>query len=272
MGVPPRTESWASGGAYEPYIGRWSRLIAREFVRWLPVAVTRRWLELGCGTGALTRTIAELAAPAVVFASDRSAAYAGYARVHARGGPVRFLVADAARLPVRPDVADAVVSGLLLNFLPDPAPAVVEMARVARVDGIVSAYVWDYAGRMELLRVFWGTAVELDPAAEALDEGHRFPLCTPAALERLWRHAGLIDVVSSGIEVGTPFQDFDDYWQPFLGGQGPAPAYVASLDARRLEALREALRNRLATRPGGVGGLRARAWAVRGRRGRPQAA
>jgi SAM-dependent methyltransferase len=257
-------ESWASGGAYEPYIGRWSRLIAREFVRWLPVEAGTHWLELGCGTGALTASIVELAAPALVVASDRSAAYTAYARGDAPDDPVWFAVADAMRIPLRSRAVDAVVSGLLLNFLPDPAGAVVEMARVLRIGGVVAAYVWDYAGRMELLRVFWDTVVELDPGAGSLDEGRRFPLCAPMELERVWRQAGLGDVASSAIETGTPFRDFDDYWEPFLGGQGPAPAYVSSLDHDRRETLREALRRRLDARAGGVSGLKARAWAVRG--------
>jgi hypothetical protein len=163
-------------------------------------------------------------------------------------------------------VGDVVVSGLLLNFLPAPTAAVVGMARAARPGGTVAAYVWDYAGGMELLRTFWDAAVELDPSAGALDEGRRFPLCDPARLERLWRDAALTDVESTGLDVATPFQDFDDYWRPFLGGQGPAPSYVASLDDDRREALRERLRARLPAGADGRIALRARAWAVRGRR------
>ena len=206
-------------------------------------------------------------APALVLATDRSLPYVRYARAHTHAGPGRFLVADATRLPLRPALADVVVSGLLLNFLPAPAVGVGEMARLARAGGVVAAYVWDYAGRMELLRVFWDAAVELDPAAEALDEGRRFPLCRPDALDGLFRDAGLRDVETSGIEVATTFQDFDDYWRPFLGGQGPAPAYVASLDDRRREALRATLRSRLPAAPSGRIELTARAWAVRGLRG-----
>lgn len=266
MAAQPRTESWAVGDAYDPFIGRWSRRIASEFVRWLPREDGRSWLELGCGTGALTQTVLEMAAPAIVFASDRSPGYVQYARARTPAGAARFLVGDAARVPVRPAVADVVVSGLLLNFLPDPSAGLGEMTRLARPGATVAAYVWDYAGRMDLLRVFWDAAVALDPAAASLDEGRRFPICEPHALERLWSQAGLVDVGSSGIEVGTPIGDFEDYWRPFLGGQGPAPAYVASLTAGRRDALRESLRARLTARPGGVAGLRARAWAVRGRR------
>ena len=181
-------------------------------------------------------------------------------------GRARFVVADGMRLPARPDLADAVVSGLVLNFLPDPVAGLAEMVRVARPGGVTAAYVWDYAAGMELLRVFWDAAAELDPAAALLDEGRRFPLCAPAELVRLWRNAGLLEVRGTGLEVATSFRDFDDYWRPFLGGQGPAPAYVATLDDGRRDALRERLRARIEAPVDGPIHLRARAWAVCGRR------
>jgi SAM-dependent methyltransferase len=260
------TEAWGSGVAYEPYIGRWSRLIAREFVRWLGPRKGDRWLEVGCGTGALTHCLTEAVQPALVLATDRSGAYVGYARAHAAGGAARFVAADAMALPVPQAMADCVVSGLVLNLLPQPALGLTEMVRVVRTGGTVAAYVWDYAGGMELLRYFWDAAVELDPAAAALDEAKRFPLCTPEELERLWQEAGLVEVQVSPIEVPTQLRDFEDYWTPFLGGQGPAPGYVGSLHRERREALRELLRARLPVRSNGEIHLQARAWAVRGRR------
>jgi SAM-dependent methyltransferase len=266
MSAEPRPDSWATGSAYDPYMGRWSRRVAREFLRWLALPDGGRWLELGCGTGALTGTILEMAAPALQIAADRSTAYVGYARLQNGENPVRFVVADATQLPARTCAADAVVSGLLLNFLPVPSVGVAEMLRAARVGGTVAAYVWDYAGRMDLLRLFWDTAVELDPAAAPLDEGRRFSLCESGVLRRLWQEAGLVDVQSTGLEVTTPYRDFEDYWGPFLGGQGPAPGYVASLGREQVEALRERLRAHLPTRPDGQITLVARAWAVRGRR------
>jgi len=265
MNAEPRADSWASGAAYDPFMGRWSRRVAGEFLRWLAVPVGARWLEVGCGTGAVTGTIVEMAAPALLVAADRSSAYVAYARAQKGREPACFLAADVTQLPARPGMADFVVAGLLLNFVPVPGAAVGEMLRAARVGGTVAAYLWDYAGRMELLRSFWDAAVELDPAAAPLDEGRRFPLCEPRALARLWQEAGLADVQSSSLEVAMSYRDFDDYWRPFLGGQGPAPGYVASLDRNRLDALRERLRARVPTGPDGRITLRARAWAVRGR-------
>lgn len=259
---------WASGGAYEPYVGRWSRLVAREFLSWLAVPPGRRWLDVGCGTGALTSTILAMASPGEIDAIDASEGYVAYARAQVSDPHVRFQVADARALPA-PDAAyDAVVSGLMLNFVPEPARAVREIGRVARAGAPVGLYVWDYAGRMELMRHFWDAAVALDPGARDLDEGRRFPLCRPGPLADLFREAGLAEVETRAIDVPTVFRDFDDYWAPFLGAQGPAPGYAMSLDEARRAALRERIRAGLPTGADGSIHLVARAWAVRGRKAR----
>jgi SAM-dependent methyltransferase len=259
-------DTWASGEAYEPYVGRWSRLVAREFIGWLEVAPSARWLDVGCGTGALSETILDLAEPASVRGLDRSAAYVAYARERVRDERASFQVGDAQRLPFGDASFDAVASALLLNFLPQPERAVAEMARVARPTGTVAAYVWDYAGEMQLMRRFWDAAVELDPGARELDEGRRFPLCRPERLQALFEQARLEDVAVRAIDVPTDFADFDDYWQPFLGGQGPAPSYAMSLRGEPRAALRERIRAALPTAEDGSIRLMARAWAVRGRR------
>jgi hypothetical protein len=156
-----------------------------------------------------------------------------------------------------------VVSGLVLNFVPDQRAALGEMARVSANGGTVAAYVWDYAGKMELMRFFWDAAVELDPGARSMDEGVRFPLCRPEALEKLFAGAGLIGVEVKPIDIPTPFGNFDDYWQPFLGGQGPAPAYAMSLDETTRARLRDRIRERIPTAADATISLTARAWAVR---------
>jgi SAM-dependent methyltransferase len=255
---------WATGSAYEPYVGRWSRLVARDFLGWLAVPPAKRWLDVGCGTGALTATIVAIASPAHVDAVDQSEGFVAYAREQVPDPRVRFSVADARALPSEDASYDAVVSGLVLNFIPDPARAVAEMARVARAGAPVALYVWDYAGRMELMRRFWDAAAALDPAARDLDEGRRFPICRPEPLAALFRDAGLQAVETRAIDVPTVFRDFDDYWTPFLGGQGPAPGYAMSLDESRRGALRERIRATLPVQSDGSIHLIARAWAVRG--------
>ncbi|HEX6684737.1 MAG TPA: methyltransferase domain-containing protein [Candidatus Limnocylindrales bacterium] len=249
---------WAVGEAYEGYVGRWSRLVAAQFVRWLRVAPGSRWLDVGCGTGALTETVLSSAEPAEVVGVDPSTGFLDIAR--SRNPGVTFHTGDARELPLPDNGFDAVVSGLALNFVPDPVRAVAEFGRVARPGGVVAAYVWDYADGMEMMSHFWEAAVALDP--ETVDERRRFAKWRPEWLGELW--SGMDGVSVQAIEIPTLFKDFDDYWTPFLGGQGPAPAYTMSLPEPARARLGEALRERLpASADGGIR-LTARAWAIRG--------
>lgn len=265
MAVEERKDTWAAGKLYEPYVGRWSRLVAGEFLSWLEPEPGSDWLDVGCGTGALTETILGQAQPRSVKGVDSSPGFLDYARAHVSDPRATFEVADARALPVGSGEFDAAVAGLVLNFVPDASAAVREMARAVGPRGTVAAYVWDYAGAMELMRYFWDAAVELDPGAFALDEGRRFPLCQPDALRILFTDSGLDEVDVRAVDVPTRFRDFDDYWTPFLGGQGPAPGYAMSLGEERRNALRERIRGKLPVRPGGAIELIARAWAVRAR-------
>jgi SAM-dependent methyltransferase len=257
-------EVWAVGDAYEEYVGRWSRLVAVQFLRWLSVVGAQVWLDVGCGTGALAATILAGAAPDAVVGVDASEGLVANARDRIDDRRATFQVGDAQSLALPGGYFDAVVSGLALNFVPDPDQALAEFVRVARPDGVVAAYVWDYAEGMAMLRYFWNAVKELDPAAARLDEGRRFRLCGPGPLRELWTAAGLDQVVVRAIEVPTVFVDFDDYWRPFLGGQGPAPGYVMSLTEEHRRDLRELLRVRLPSFEDGSIGLTARAWAVQG--------
>jgi hypothetical protein len=187
-----------------------------------------------------------------------------YARRHQVDRRVSFAVAAVGHLPTRPGGFDSVTSALALNFFPEPEAAIEEMRRIAAREGLVSACVWDYAGRMEFLRRFWDSAAAVDPRASDLDEGRRFPICRPEALGTLFRGAGLARVVCEAIEIPTRFSTFADFWTPFLGGTGPAPSYVAGLESRQREALAEHLDRSLSREPDGAISLVARAWVVRG--------
>jgi SAM-dependent methyltransferase len=255
---------WASGEAYEPYIGRWSQLVAQEFLAWISIPRDARWLDVGCGTGALTDVIAREAHPAAVQSVDPSPAYIAFARRRVPDPRAAFIVADARLLPQRTGSVDVAVSGLALNFIPRPEDTLAEIARVVRAGGVAAAYVWDYAERMQLIRHFWDAAVALDPEASSLDEARRFPDCNPAALDALFRRAGYTAVETRAIDVPTRFRDFDDFWTPFLGGQGPAPGYAMSLSESRRAGLRERLRATLPAAADGSIDLIARVWAVRG--------
>jgi SAM-dependent methyltransferase len=255
---------WASGSPYEAYVGRWSRLVAQDFLSWLAVPRGSRWLDVGCGTGAVSETVLRDWEPEEVIGVDASEGFIDHAREQVRDARSAFQVADAQDLPFEDDRFDAVVSGLVLNFIPRPQSALVEMIRVTRQGGTVAAYVWDYAGEMQLMRHFWDAAAALDPKARELDEGHRFPICRPGPLHALFRDDGLEEVAVRSIDVPTVFRDFDDYWSPFLGAQGPAPSYAMSLDEERRVALQERIRAGLPIAADGSIHLIARAWAARG--------
>jgi len=260
----PQADSWASGSAYEAYVGRWSRPVARQFVGWVSVEPGRRWLDVGCGTGALTEVVLAVAEPTEVVGIDPSEAHVDHARNQIDDPRAAFEVGDAVALPGGDNHFDAVVSGLVLNFIPDAGGAVAEMVRVTSPGGVVAGYVWDYAGDMQLMRYFWDAAVALDPAAGELDEGVRFPLCRPDPLRALFEKAGLTGVEVRAIDISTSFRDFDDYWTPFLSGQAPAPGYNMSLPEDRRAALRDRVRASLPMGADGSISLTARAWAVKG--------
>jgi SAM-dependent methyltransferase len=259
------TDIWAAGDPYERYVGRWSRLVARDFLAWLAQPAGLEWLDVGCGTGALSATILAAAEPKAVTGLDSSDGFLARARALLTDPRARFEPGDAEALPLANAAVDVAVSGLVLNFLRAPARAVGEMRRVVGPGGTIALYVWDYAGKMELMRHFWDAAVAVDPAARALDEGVRFPICRPGPLAALLAAAGLEAVTTTAIDVPTVFADLDDYWSPFLGGQGPAPAYCMRLAETQRTALRDRLQATLPVDADGRIALTARAFAVQGR-------
>jgi len=255
---------WASGDLYEPYVGRWSRLVAREFLTWLEVPAQKRWLDVGCGTGALSQTILATNDPETLKGIDRSDGFVEYARNKVNDQRATFEVGDAQSLPVDSNIYDSAISGLVLNFVLQPEKMISEMARAVKDAGVVAVYVWDYADKMQLMRYFWDAAIALDSAVADLDEAPRFPVCNPDALSELFQKMGLKQVETRAIDVETYFKDFDDYWNPFLGGQGPAPTYAMSLSEEKRVQLRDKIRASLPFALDGSIPLVARAWAVKG--------
>jgi len=259
----PTVDKWQGGDAYERYMGRWSRQLAPRLLAWIDVPPARRWLDVGCGTGALCNAILEHTAPAAVIGVDPSEGFLAAARDRL-GTRVTFHRADASRLPLDDAAVDVAVSSLVLNFVPDAVAALREMARVTVDAGRIAACVWDYAGTMDLIRTYWDAAAQLGALAPGQDQGERFPLCRPEALAAAFADAELVRVDVSAIELMMRFVDFDDYWQPFLGGQGPAPAHAMGLSMPVRDRLRESIRARVPTQADGTIVLAARAWAATG--------
>ena len=264
MSEASRHDTWGAGDAYDAYMGRWSRLVAPRFLDWLAIPPESEWLEVGCGTGALSAAIVERCGPKNLIAIDPSEGFIAKARANVEDGRVDFRVGDAQSLSLPPASRDAIVSALVLNFVPDKARALSEMKRVARAGATVGFYVWDYAGGgLEFLRGFWGVGTVLVAKAEVLAVNRRFPFATAAGLTALTTEAGFSAVECVPVEVETVFKDFDDYWTPFTLGTGPAPGYCMSLPPAVRERFKEGLRDRLPRDSGGRIPLSARAWAVK---------
>jgi SAM-dependent methyltransferase len=254
-------DAWSAARNYEQYMGRWSRQLAQKFVAWLAPPRDAQWLEIGCGTGALTAAILAQGAPQSIVAIDPSADFVAYARAAIDDARARFELGDAQNLPASAASIDVVTSGLVLNFIPDKLAALAEMQRVLRPGGLLAFYVWDYpGGGVGFIDAFWKAAADIDPRAAALDEAKRFPFCSRDGLAALCREAGLDSPIVEPLEIETRFPDFEAFWQPFTLGAGPAPGYCVSLP----DDQRETLRTRLAEVLGeGPIVLTARAWAVK---------
>jgi SAM-dependent methyltransferase len=258
-------DKWTSGAAYERWMGRWSQLLADKFLSWLSIPDNLRWLDVCCGGGILTQAIVERCSPASVSGIDASPEQIAFAREHRSRSYVNFEVADAMALPFDDASFDVTVSGFGLNFIPQPERAVHEMRRVTRSHGTVAAYVWDYARGARFVREFWDAALEVDPEAPFFDQARRFPLCTPDALRTLFGQATLGKVTLESLQVEMRFANFEDYWEPFLSGQGSAPNYLATRSHHIRNAIRERLRASLPCDANGMITLPARAWAIRAR-------
>lgn len=264
MAEASRHDAWQAGDRYEAYMGRWSRQVAPRFLDWLGAPDDSDWLEIGCGTGALSAAILARCNPKSLVSIDPSEGFVATARAMVRDRRVAFQVGDAQALTMDTASRDVVASALVLNFVPDREKALVEMKRVARTGGTVGFYVWDYpGGGVEFMQAFWNAATTLDPGALDLAEDRRFPFCTPDGLTDLMRGAGLTRVDCAPLEVPTVFHDFEDYWRPFTFGAGPAPGYCAGLDPEARQRLKEKLHDSLPRRADGSIPLKARAWAIK---------
>jgi SAM-dependent methyltransferase len=262
----PKLDQWTSGEAYDIWMGRWSTLLAQEFLIWLRLPAAQRVLDVCCGSGVLSLAIAQHHSPEQVAAFDRSPAQITFAREHRAHPRVTYSVADAMALPLPAESFDVTVCGLGLNFAPDPARALAEFCRVTRAGGTVACFVWDYSVGARFIRAFWDTALEIDPESAKFDQARRFEICKPEVLQKSFAAAHLASPELHPLDIHTRFENFDDYWKPFLLGQGSAPVYLRSQPAQIQNAIRDRLRATLPAAFDGSISLPARAWAIRARR------
>jgi SAM-dependent methyltransferase len=242
--------------SYDRFIGRYSRLLSPQLADLAGVHTGQRVLDVGCGPGALTTELVARLGPSAVAAIDPSESFVAAARTRNPGVDVRR--ASAERLPFPHGTFDAALAQLVVHFMSDPVAGVAEMARVTRRDGVVAACVWDHAGDGGPLSQFWQAARELDPE---VDDESRLAGTREGQLAALFEAAGLRDIEATVLSVRVEHPSFEEWWEPFTGGVGPAGSYVASLDEERRAELRERCRALL---PAAPFALTAHAWATRG--------
>ncbi len=265
MGLSARHDAWAAGDHYETFMGRWSRMLARPFLAQFDAPQGLDWLDIGCGTGALSEAVLVLADPASLIGIDPSGDFVEATRRRIDDPRARFMTGSADTIGLPDASRDVICSGLVLNFVPDRAAMFDAVRRVARPGARLGLYVWDYPEGMGFLNAFWDAAAALDPDAAELTEARRFPWCTEADLPPILTDAGFSDVACWPIEIETRFRDFEDFWHPFTLGAGPAPGYCASLPDEARGKLRDRLEATLKTDEDGTIPLSARAWALSAR-------
>jgi SAM-dependent methyltransferase len=246
--------------AYDAFMGRYSRRLGPQFAAFAGVEPGTRVLDVGCGPGALTEALAGIVGAEAVAAADPAPGFAATCAERVPGADVR--TAPAEELPFDDDAFDVTLAQLVLPFTTDRDAAVAEMRRVTRPGGVVATCMWDAKGGMEMLDVFWKAVRAVDPDAPDGDTRLRFG--SPDELSELWEAGGLLAVETDGLDLAASYENFDDFWSPFLGSVGPAGTYASSLAPDR-QALVRASAGEYLGDPQGPFELRARAWAVRGR-------
>ena len=242
--------------SYDRFMGRYSVLLAPQLAALAGVAAGQRVLDVGCGPGALTTELVRLVGPDGVTAVDPSESFVAAARQRHPGVTVEQAAAE--QLPFPAEAFDAALAQLVVHFMADPVAGLQELARVTRTGGVVAACVWDYAGGTSPLSTFWDAAREIDPD---VDDESRLPGARAGHLAELFAAAGICEVEEASLEVSIEHPTFEDWWEPYTFGVGPAGAFAAGLDPERQVELRELCRERL---PDAPFVLTASAWAARG--------
>jgi phospholipid N-methyltransferase len=261
--VTKTNERWDNIAGYEMYVGRWSSLISIHFVNWLNPIPTLKWLELGCGTGALTKVIVEKCLPSHLLAIDQSDSYIKHAKENINTGNVSFLNAALNSCSLTEEF-DNITSGLVLNFIPRIDDLLLSLMNNLKSGGQMSSFVWDYGGHYQPMRHFWDAAKEVAEGSERFDAGIKFDICRKEKLIQIFKTLGLTDVAFTNIESIATFRDFDDYWLPIASAQGSVTEFISTLSVSKKNDLKEILRHRLPIALNGEIKLVINALAVKG--------
>jgi ubiquinone/menaquinone biosynthesis C-methylase UbiE len=242
--------------AYDRFMGRYSRLLSPLLADFAGVAPGHRAVDVGCGPGALTSELVARLGASSVAAVDPSAPFVEAARTRHPGVDVRPAAAE--EMPFEADVFDAALAQLVVHFMADPVAGLAEMRRVTRPGGVVAACVWDFAGGAAPLSLFWEAARQLDPGV--VDESH-LAGAREGHLSELFAAAGMRDIEETALSIQREHAGFEEWWEPYTGGVGPAGTYVQALSTQQQAELRDRCRALL---PDGPFVLVSRAWAARG--------
>lgn len=249
----------AAAESYDAFMGRYSTRLSPLMADFAGVVTGQRVLDVGCGPGALTTELVRRLGAASVTAADPMAHFV--VAVRQRNPGVEVVQAPAESMPFADDTFDAALAQLVVHWMADPVAGVAEMARVTRPGGVVAACVWDYAGDSSPLGPFWRAARELDPA---IDDESGMAGAREGDLARLFGEAGLQDVADTALIASVEHASFEEWWEPYTYGVGPAGRYVAGLSPERRAELRARC---LAVLPAAPFELTFQAWAARGRPG-----
>lgn len=255
------SHSFDDSAAYERFVGSWGRAAGAAFLEWIEPPSHARWLDVGCGTGLFTELILDAASPSEVTGVDQAAAQIAYARSKPALRRADFRVSDAQALPFANGAFDLVVSALTINFIPDRRRAVSEMRRVARADGTVAGYVWDFTAERSPsgpFRLAMGELVAIPPLPGTEDS-------TLKRLGRLFENAELGSVATTSFDVTVSFPDFDAFWLAQTPSYSPVTTILASMTSAKRAGIREAVRDRVAAQADGSIVYPARANAIKAR-------